>query len=149
MRVTEFRDYLACPYRYYLRHVLGLKGLTDSAAELDGAAFGSLAHEVLARLGTVPPAAATDAEAVRRQLDELLDKTVLERYRQDAARRRSASRSSSSACGCGPLPGGRPIGLPRAGGSSTWRPDPDGREGRDRCRRPADVPPRPHRPHRP
>ena len=57
MRVTEFKDYIACPYRYYLRHVLGLEKLADEAKELDGAAFGTLAHEVLRSLKDDPDVA--------------------------------------------------------------------------------------------
>jgi RecB family exonuclease len=80
MRVTEFRDYLACPYRYYLRHVLNLESLADSAAELDGGAFGSLGHEVLGEFGQGPDAAATDPEAIRACLGGLLDAAVLRHY---------------------------------------------------------------------
>ena len=32
LRVTAFRDYLACPYRFYLRHVLRLDERSDEAA---------------------------------------------------------------------------------------------------------------------
>jgi RecB family exonuclease len=80
MRVTEFRDYLACPYRYYLQHVLKLEVLADSAAELDGAAFGSLAHAVLHAFGKGPLAASTDVEAIRADLDQLLDESVGGQY---------------------------------------------------------------------
>ena len=32
--VTSFRSYLACPYRFYLQHVLGLRLMNDRAEEL-------------------------------------------------------------------------------------------------------------------
>ncbi len=80
MRVTEFKDYLACPCRYYLQHVLKLEALADSAAELDGAAFGSLAHEVLHAFGKGPLAASTDVEAIRKHLGQLLDESVWRQY---------------------------------------------------------------------
>ncbi len=51
MRVTEFRDYIACPYRYYLRHILKLKPFDDAAHELNDAQFGSLIHDVLKAFG--------------------------------------------------------------------------------------------------
>ena len=82
MRVTEFKDYLGCPYRYYLRHVLKLEGLDDSAEELDGAMFGSLAHEVLSRLGKDPGVAAGNAEAIASYLDAQLDAAVLAHFGQ-------------------------------------------------------------------
>ena len=47
LRVTELRDYLACPYRYYLRHRLGLESLADDAEELAANDFGTLLHTVL------------------------------------------------------------------------------------------------------
>lgn len=64
MRVTQFRDYLACPYRFYLRHVLGLELVDDAADELSGAAFGSLAHEVLAAFGASELRDSTDTEQI-------------------------------------------------------------------------------------
>ena len=76
MRVTEFKDYIACPYRYYLHHVLELKSLADAAEELDGAAFGSLAHEVLKSLGDSPDVAAARPETIVKYLDERLDTAV-------------------------------------------------------------------------
>jgi hypothetical protein len=52
--VTEFRTYLACKYRYYLKHVQGLAKVEDSGRELDGRGFGSLIHEVLEGWGNDP-----------------------------------------------------------------------------------------------
>ena len=48
MRVTEFRDYLASPYHYWLRHVRRLKAAPDRAEEMDALGFGGLIHDVLA-----------------------------------------------------------------------------------------------------
>jgi hypothetical protein len=80
MRVTEFRDYLACPYRYYLRHRLGLSSPDDAAEELEPGAFGSLAHAVLAEFGVSPLAGSTDAKEIRDCLDGLLDRCVAGQY---------------------------------------------------------------------
>jgi hypothetical protein len=49
--VTEFRDYLACPYRYYLRRIRRLEAIDDTARELDGGAFGTLLHKALGVFG--------------------------------------------------------------------------------------------------
>ncbi|MGH7201442.1 MAG: PD-(D/E)XK nuclease family protein, partial [Planctomycetaceae bacterium] len=85
MRVTEFRDYLACPYRYYLRHRLGLAGLDDSAVELDPAGFGSLLHGVLNRFGADRSAAGlTDAREITAALDHLLGGLAEETYGDSA-----------------------------------------------------------------
>jgi len=80
MRVTEFRDYLSCPYRYYLRHVLNLRSLGDAAEELDGAAFGSLAHAVLEAFGRGPAAASTDPALIDAHFSAELDQQVAQIY---------------------------------------------------------------------
>jgi len=80
MRVTEFRDYLACPYRYYLRHILRLESSGGAADELSPAQFGSLLHEVLCRFGTDRLASSTDAEAINAMLDGELATLVRSSY---------------------------------------------------------------------
>ncbi|MDR2345408.1 MAG: PD-(D/E)XK nuclease family protein [Planctomycetaceae bacterium] len=51
MRVTEFADYARCPYRYYLKHVLKLFPIDDSAEEISPSRFGDLIHETLCEFG--------------------------------------------------------------------------------------------------
>ena len=80
MRVTEFRDYLACPYRYYLRHRLRLERLANDVEELDGLGFGALIHEVLRRFGAGPLTASTDARAIGDFLGQSLDEAIREGY---------------------------------------------------------------------
>jgi hypothetical protein len=80
MRVTEFKDYLGCPYRYYLKHQLKLAPLADGADELDGAAFGSLAHRALSEFGQSPAASSADLEEVIAYLNEGLDRALTEVY---------------------------------------------------------------------
>ncbi len=80
LRVTQFRDYLACPYRFYLRHVLKLEAVAEAAAELDSAQFGSLAHEVLRRFGESPVAASDDAGEIAKFLSAELDEVAAEQF---------------------------------------------------------------------
>lgn len=80
LSVTAFRDYLACPYRFYLRHVLGLESLDDSLEELDGGAFGNLAHDVLRDFGKGPAATETNGARVREFLRERLEQLASDRY---------------------------------------------------------------------
>lgn len=81
LRVTQFRDYLACPYRFYLRHVLQLSTLSDLAEELDPLSFGSLAHDVLKAFGEVPDnARLTEAEKIGAFLDAELNRIVFAHY---------------------------------------------------------------------
>jgi ATP-dependent helicase/nuclease subunit B len=51
LRVTGFKDYLACPYRFWLKHVMKLKVAEDGHTELDAKLFGSFVHSVLERFG--------------------------------------------------------------------------------------------------
>lgn len=84
MRVTEFRDYLACPYRYYLGHVLKLGCLDDDAEELGPEAFGSLAHEVLRDFGLDPDAnRSTNVDEIRKRLSAALDRAAQKHYGKD------------------------------------------------------------------
>jgi len=69
---TAFRDYLACPYRFHLRHVLGLRPVRDLPRELQPGDFGRLLHAVLGRFARGPAAASDDAETVARTLEALL-----------------------------------------------------------------------------
>ena len=78
--VTRFRDYLACPYRFYLKHVADLQPTDDRADELGAAAFGNLAHEVLANFGGSDVAASTDAQAIAAWLERELDRQVQKLY---------------------------------------------------------------------
>ncbi|HET6884365.1 MAG TPA: PD-(D/E)XK nuclease family protein [Pirellulales bacterium] len=81
LRVTQFRDFLACPYRFYLRHVERLAPLCDLAEELDPLAFGSLAHDVLKTFGEVPDnSRLTEPEKIKDLLDAELDRLVLGHY---------------------------------------------------------------------
>lgn len=85
LRVTAFRDYLACPYRFYLRHALGLDALGDEAEELDGRAFGTLAHEVLRDFALGPAAHETSAPRIQEWLEQRLRASARERFGQAAA----------------------------------------------------------------
>jgi len=51
LSATQFRDYLACPFRFYLRHVLGMEPLDDEKPGPDELDFGSLVHAVLEKMG--------------------------------------------------------------------------------------------------
>jgi len=80
LRVTEFRDYLASPYRYYLRHVLKLQEVTDDLDELDSAAFGTLVHDVLKLFGQGPRAGSSDPAVIADTLETLLQQVIETQY---------------------------------------------------------------------
>ncbi|MEI8078113.1 MAG: PD-(D/E)XK nuclease family protein [bacterium] len=47
LRVTDFKPYLACPFRFYLQRVLKMEACDDRKAELDSRDFGNLCHHAL------------------------------------------------------------------------------------------------------
>jgi hypothetical protein len=81
--VTAFGAYLACPYRFYLAHVLRLRAIDDAAEELDGGAFGTLAHEVLHAFGNHDDRDATDPDRIAELLTTLLDRHAAQRFGDD------------------------------------------------------------------
>ena len=81
--VTAFRSYLACRYRFYLRHVLNLTPLDDVAEELGPDTFGTLIHDVLKRFGADPLHAETDPDKIRRFLHHALNQYVASHYGGD------------------------------------------------------------------
>lgn len=64
LHVTSFRDYIQCPYRFYLKHVLKLKRVDDDVQELSPAQFGTILHEVLAAFGRSPLRNSDESDAI-------------------------------------------------------------------------------------
>ncbi|MFN3190953.1 MAG: PD-(D/E)XK nuclease family protein [Aureliella sp.] len=77
--VTAFREYLACPYRFYLKHIRRLRSKDDSVAELGASQFGVLVHDALAELkGNIGEC--DSPEIVEAFLLEKLHRFAAERY---------------------------------------------------------------------
>ncbi|RMG32509.1 MAG: PD-(D/E)XK nuclease family protein [Planctomycetota bacterium] len=74
--VTAFRDYLRCPFRFYLKHVLRLRTVDDTAEELDAQAFGTLIHEALRIFGESDLRDACNPKEIAELLDETLHQLV-------------------------------------------------------------------------
>ncbi|MFM8981894.1 MAG: PD-(D/E)XK nuclease family protein, partial [Spartobacteria bacterium] len=55
MSPTDFSEYLACPFRFYLKKVLWLDKFTSDAREMDAKRFGILVHEALEKFGQETP----------------------------------------------------------------------------------------------
>ncbi len=84
LSVTAFRDYLACPYRFYLRRVLKLRSVDDGAEELDGALFGNLLHEVLQRFGDSSCRDSTNPKEISEFLNQTLNEVAATAFGQHA-----------------------------------------------------------------
>ncbi|WP_146459606.1 PD-(D/E)XK nuclease family protein [Rubripirellula tenax] len=85
MSVTAFRDYLACPYRFYLRHVLKLKPLDDLSGELAANQFGDLVHGALERFGESSDRNEGQASKIEKYLLEYLHQYAADVYGSDAS----------------------------------------------------------------
>jgi hypothetical protein len=85
MSVTAFRDYLACPYRFYLRHVLKLKPLDDSTSELAANQFGDLVHGSLELFGESDDRDESDRSKIETLLLEYLHQYAAEHYGDTAS----------------------------------------------------------------
>ncbi len=72
MSVTGFREFIKCPYRFYLTKILRLENVEDNLREMDGGAFGTLAHEVLEDFGRSELKDSTDAQAIGEFLNDRL-----------------------------------------------------------------------------
>jgi hypothetical protein len=76
MRVTAFRDYIACPYRFYLRHILRLEAVEELEGELSAAAFGTLLHDTLKLWGESDARDLTDELTLKNELFRLFDEAA-------------------------------------------------------------------------
>lgn len=80
LRVTMFRDYIASPYRFYLRHIEGLVEIDDSVDELSASAFGNLTHEALDAWAHSDLRDSADPDAIARYLSAALDELARRDY---------------------------------------------------------------------
>lgn len=77
--ITALRDYLECPYRFYLKHVLGMQPKDLWKNGLDALDFGNLVHAALQQLGRAGHAH-DDAAALADFLTREAERWVEQRY---------------------------------------------------------------------
>lgn len=80
MSVTAFRDYLDCPYRFYLRHVLKLRPMDDATGELAANQFGDMVHGALETFGDCSDRDETQLAKIEESLLSHLSDYVTEHY---------------------------------------------------------------------
>jgi len=79
--VTALRDYLKCPFRFYLRHVLRMEPVDPAKAELDPREFGTLLHRALQIVGEDERLRdCTDEAVMRSALLGALEREIRARY---------------------------------------------------------------------
>lgn len=77
LSVTSFSTWLACPFRFYLKHALRMQSTEPGRTEWNARDFGSVAHEILERWGRDPASHdPTDPSALHDCLSALLDEVV-------------------------------------------------------------------------
>jgi ATP-dependent helicase/nuclease subunit B len=81
LSVTSLRDYLNCPYRFYLRHGLRMNLRDGDRGEWNHRDFGNLLHEVLEHWGRDESARdLAEAAALKNTWHEKFDDLLLQRY---------------------------------------------------------------------
>ncbi|WP_146394341.1 PD-(D/E)XK nuclease family protein [Allorhodopirellula solitaria] len=85
LSVTAFSAYLACPYRFYLRYVLGLRPLDDSTLELAANQFGDLVHGALEYFGESKAKDEPDPDKIAAELTAQLHRYASEYYGDNTA----------------------------------------------------------------
>ncbi len=73
--VTEFRNYLACPFRFYLKKCLEMEDVIYENNEMDARSFGTIAHAVLEDFGNCPEMrGCSDPGTIREFMEQTLEK---------------------------------------------------------------------------
>ena len=81
MSVTAFSDYLACPFRYSLKHVLRMQEPEPERVEWNARDFGTVVHVVLERWGRDEEAREfSKVEAIEEWVHQELEHVVAERF---------------------------------------------------------------------
>jgi hypothetical protein len=80
LSVTAFKDYLACPYRFYLKHVLKLEALDDRSVELSAGWFGTIAHDTFRVLAKDDMRTIADRDTIADRLGGALDRAFAKRF---------------------------------------------------------------------
>lgn len=78
--VTALRDWLECPFRFYLKHALGMRRVELDKAELDARDFGNLLHATLQHLADPEAQALVEAGSLRDFLLAHFERAVRRRY---------------------------------------------------------------------
>jgi ATP-dependent helicase/nuclease subunit B len=77
LSVTSFSAWLACPFRFYLKHALCMQSPEPGRVEWNARDFGTIAHDILERWGRAETSRElTDADALREWFSNALDQVA-------------------------------------------------------------------------
>ena len=80
LTVTRFRDYIKCPYRFYLNSIMRLETVADDWSEMSGGTFGDLAHDVLQAFAESDHKDSKDDREIYDWLSKQLDRESKRRF---------------------------------------------------------------------
>ena len=81
LSVTQFGDYLRCPFRFFLKHGLRMEAFDRHKLEMDNRDFGTLCHDALEDFGREPGIRdSTDHREIAAFLSDRLDRMVNHRF---------------------------------------------------------------------
>ena len=81
LTVSSFKEYLTCPFRFYLKNILKMAHQDDLKEEMDAMDFGSLAHKALEAIGRDEAIRSSDnTKTIEDCLLAELDGTAAKRY---------------------------------------------------------------------
>ena len=81
IRVTALRDFLACPFRFYLKHLVGMSVPEPDRREMNARDFGSITHLVVETWGSDPEKNhLTHPEKIATSLSATLDEVILREF---------------------------------------------------------------------
>jgi ATP-dependent helicase/nuclease subunit B len=79
--VTQFADYLACPFRFYLKHLLRMEPFDATRDEMDPRDFGSLIHDAIEALHSDPSLRnSADEPVIAQFLDDKIQELTAKKY---------------------------------------------------------------------
>ncbi len=79
LSVTRFKDFLECPYRFYLKQNK-INPCNELTNEMPPWQFGNVVHEVLEKFGEKTAADSDNPDVIRSVLKKLLDKVIYEKF---------------------------------------------------------------------
>jgi ATP-dependent helicase/nuclease subunit B len=81
IRVTAFKDWLACPFRYYLKHVVGMQKPEPDRIEWNARDYGTIFHQIVEWWGQEEEAREfSKVEALSEWFSQRLDGLVTQRF---------------------------------------------------------------------
>ncbi|MBC7979024.1 MAG: PD-(D/E)XK nuclease family protein [Armatimonadetes bacterium] len=81
IRVTSLKDYLACPFRFYLKHLVRMSVPEPDRREMNFRDFGSIVHLVLELWGKDPDARQiSNSDKLSSSFATILDEVILDQF---------------------------------------------------------------------